>query len=228
MADSAATSNDLVYFYNIPAEKIRVVYAGVDEGLHPVRDAEQLAQVGQKYNLPEKYLLFLGTLQPRKNIARLVQAFAAWQAASGRNDIALVLAGKPGWLYDPAWVANVENVYQTGYVDDADVAALYSAALGFVMPSLYEGFGFPVLEAMRCEIPVLCSNTSSLPELAGDAAILVDPTDVNNIAAGINQLVTDEALRQTLIERSKQQAQKFTWQQAAQSALRVLEEAAQR
>lgn len=222
LADSIATQQDLDYFYNVTPEKVRVVYPGIDENLSRVRTSAR-----GKYQLPERYLLFIGTLQPRKNIERLVQAFVQWQENAQRNDIVLALAGKAGWLYNPAWTEGKKNVRLLGYVADEDVAALYSGALGLVFPSLYEGFGFPVLEAMRCEIPVLCSSTSSLPELAGDAAILVNPESVTSIEMGIRQLVEDRLTRQSLVEKGKAQVKKFTWQKAAESALAALEEAAQ-
>lgn len=223
VADSEATRHDLSHHYAIPLEKIYVVYPGCDEALGPVDDTDY---VRAKYHLPAQYLFFLGTLQPRKNIARLVQAFGRWRDRTGKPDVYLVLGGKPGWLYQEAWTTGVENVLLTGYVADEDVPALYSGALGFVFPSLYEGFGFPVIEAMRCEIPVLCSNTSSLPELAGEAAILVDPLDVDAIAAGIDQLVNDTTLRAQLVEKGSIQATQFTWERAAQQTLAVLEKAA--
>lgn len=226
MADSIATQRDLTAVYGISAEKVRVVYPGVDENLHPVSDPQKLAAIRQKYGLPPHYLIFIGTLQPRKNIERLVEAFAQWRAESGQNGVALALAGSTGWLYEPEWSEGVDGVKRLGYVDDADISALYSGAIGLVFPSLYEGFGFPVVEAMRCEIPVLCSNTSSLPELAGEAAILVDPLNIDAISQGINQLVEDAVLRKNLIERGKIQVQKFTWEAAAKAALQVLEEAA--
>lgn len=217
LADSAATAHDLTRFYGTPSRKIRVVYPGVDAP--HVGDVEA---VRRKYGLPERYLLFIGTLQPRKNIARLVQAFH--QAAL--PDTALVLAGGKGWLYDPAWTNGVENVILPGYVDEADKGALYAGALALVFPSLYEGFGFPVLEAMHCGTPVLCSNTSSLPELAGDAALLVDPNDTTAIAEGMRQLADDAALRQTLRTHGYVQALKFTWAAAARQALSAFEEIA--
>jgi glycosyltransferase involved in cell wall biosynthesis len=227
MADSLATQHDLTKYYGIDPAKIQVVYPGSDENLQPVRNVDKLASVRQKYNLPETYLLFLGTLQPRKNIARLVQAFDRWRKVSSHPDMVLALGGKAGWLFDPTRIEGVENVQILGYIADEDIAALYSGAVGFVFPSLYEGFGFPVLEAMRCGTPVLCSDTSSLPELVGEAALLVNPLEVDSIAEGIRQLVEDESLRRQLIEKGKQQVSKFTWKQAARDALRVLEMAAQ-
>jgi glycosyltransferase involved in cell wall biosynthesis len=227
LADSEATRRDLMQHYEIEADKICVVYPGVDEGLKPVRDPARLAAVQQKYGLPDRYLFFLGTLQPRKNIERLVQAFARWQSMSGNREVGLVLGGKAGWLYREEWTVGVEHVHLTGYVADEDVATLYSGALALVFPSLYEGFGFPVLEAMRCETPVLCSNTSSLPELAGEAALLVDPSDVEAMAAAIERLVGNAGLRDELVARGRKQVQRFTWANAAQATLAVLEEAAQ-
>ncbi|MCB9438313.1 MAG: glycosyltransferase family 4 protein [Anaerolineales bacterium] len=225
LADSQATQADLVKHYQIPAEKIRVVYPGVDDSLRPVTDPQQLAHVRAKYGLNERYLFFLGTLQPRKNIERLVKAYARWWLRSNTTDVQLVLSGNAGWLYQEAWTANIEGVHLTGYVADEDVAALYSGAIALVFPSLYEGFGFPVLEAMRCGTPVICSNTSSLPELVGDAALLVDPTSTDDIATAIGRLVKDDALRQDLITKGYQQAAQFTWQRTAEQTLAVLEEA---
>lgn len=227
LADSYATQRDLTTYYGVSEKKIRVVYPGNDDALKPVTDPEVLANTRAVYGIPEKYLFFLGTLQPRKNVARLVKAYAHWREETGNAEISLVLGGKPGWLYDPAWIEGVPGVVQTGYIADADIAALYSGALAFVFPSLYEGFGFPVLEAMRCGTPVLCANTSSLPELVADAALLVDPLDVEAIAAGIARLVTDEGLRRELVDKGHRQEQQFTWHRAATEALATLEATAQ-
>lgn len=226
LADSLATARDLSAHYDVSPNKIALVYPGVDTSLARVTDAQRLAQVRARYGLPQTYLLFVGTLQPRKNIARLVRSYARWRRESGRVDVGLVLAGQQGWLFDPRWTEGVEGVHLTGYVDDADVAALYSGALALVFPSLYEGFGFPVVEAMRCGTPVITSTTSSLPEVAGDAALLVNPRDEAEIAQAIDRIVTDEALRAALIERGYEQAGRFTWQRAAEQTLRVLEQAA--
>ncbi|MBN2472954.1 MAG: glycosyltransferase family 4 protein, partial [Anaerolineae bacterium] len=215
---------DLIAIYGTAANKIRVVYPGVDPALAPVRDEEALARVRRKYGLPARYLFFLGTLQPRKNIARLVQAYQASGAAE--RGIALVLGGARGWLYDPAWTAGVPGVIETGYVADEDVAALYSGALALVFPSLYEGFGFPVLEAMRCGTPVIAGNTSSLPELVGEAGLLVDPLDVEAIAAAICRIVDDAALRARLVAAGHEQAASFTWERTARQTLAALEAAA--
>ncbi|MBC8100385.1 MAG: glycosyltransferase family 4 protein, partial [Armatimonadetes bacterium] len=149
-----------------------------------------------------------------------------YRAQTPSDPAGLVLAGGQGWLYDPAWTAGVPGVQLTGYMDDGDKAALYGGALALVFPSLYEGFGFPVLEAMRCGIPVIASNTSSLPELVGDAGLLVDPLDVDAIAAAMRRLAADVALRAELVARGAAQASRFTWEAAAEGALAALEAAA--
>jgi glycosyltransferase involved in cell wall biosynthesis len=228
IADSLATSGDLAAHYGVPESRIKLVYPGVDESLAPVTDPAALAAVRTRYRLPDRYLLFVGTLQPRKNIARIVQGYARWRAAQSSPDVALVLAGQRGWLFDPDWVGGTEGVILPGYVDDADVAALYSGALALVFPTLHEGFGFPVLEAMRCGTPVITSNTSSLPEVAGDAALLVNARDPGDIAEAIGRLVSDDELRTDLIARGFQHAAQFTWARAASQTLRVLETAAAR
>ncbi len=231
LADSHATRRDLIGQYGASDAKIRVVYPGV-EGIQRAT-AEQIAAIRAAYHLPERYLLFLGTLQPRKNLTRLVQAFAAYLTRSADPDLALVLAGQVGWLLQPQRdlyahlpPALHNRLHMTGYVDDAHVAALYSGALAFVFPSLYEGFGFPVLESMHCGTPVLCAETSSLPELVGAAALLVDPLSVDAISAGMARLVQDAALRVDLIERGAAQVAQFTWQRAAEQTLQALHEAA--
>ncbi len=226
IADSLATAKDLAAHYGVSENRIKLVYPGVDDTFSRVTDRERLAAVRARYQLPERYLLFIGTLQPRKNIARIVQAYVRWTATQPDPDVALVLAGPQGWLYDPAWTQGVAGVIQPGYIADEDVAALYSGALALVFPSLHEGFGFPVLEAMQCGTPVITSNTSSLPEVAGDAALLVNARDVDAISAAIERVVNDEDLRERLIAAGYEQAGQFTWHRAAEQTLQALETAA--
>ena len=221
IADSEATRRDLVAHDHIDPAKIVVVYPGYDESLRPVRDAATLAAVRQRYGIEGDYLMTLGTLQPRKNLLRLIDAWVEL----GRP-LPLVLAGKLGWLSEPIVTrAREAGVCLPGFVADEDKAALLSGARAFLFPSLYEGFGFPVLEAMACGVPVLCSNTSSLPEVAGDAALLVDPLDTQAIAAGIGQLLNDEPLRQELVQRGFENLQRFSWEQCAREVLQALEAA---
>ena len=222
LADSQATANDLIKLYDIAPDKIRVVYPGVDKPIS--RDA---AAVRQKYGLPERYFLFLGTLQPRKNIAVIVQAYQRWRGDNPDDSAGLVLAGGKGWLYDDQWAEGLPGVYMPGFIEDNDKGALYEGALALVFPSLYEGFGFPVIEAMHCSTPVITSDTSSLPELAGDAALLADPLDVGAITNKMTRISTNAELRHLLVEKGLQQAEKFSWQRAAGEVMAALETAAQ-
>jgi glycosyltransferase involved in cell wall biosynthesis len=218
LADSHATAHDLTKFYGTPSEKIQMVYHGVEKPA-----MADLEAVRQKYHLPSHYFLFIGTLQPRKNIARIVQAYRQWKAAHPQDPAELVLAGGKGWLFDHNWIEGIETVHLTGYIDDADKGALYAGALALLFPSLYEGFGFPVIEAMHCGTPVIASNTSSLPELVGEAGLLVDPLRVEDIAYAMGNLSDHETLRQMLQERGLSQATSFTWERAAHQTLNALE-----
>ncbi len=226
IADSQATRADLIRHYRAEPDRIVVVYPGRDESLARVDDPATVAAVKARYGVDGDYLLYLGTLQPRKNLIRLVEAFARLQSVADR--LRLVLAGKKGWLYEGLF-ARVEalglrdRVLFPGYVADDDKAALLSGATALVYPSLYEGFGLPVLEAMACGTPVLTSNVSSLPEVAGDAALLVDPLDTEAIAQGMARLIADAGLRRSLVEKGYTQIRKFSWTNAARQVLQVLE-----
>lgn len=218
LADSQATRRDLIRFYGVPEAKITVVYPGRDEVLRRTDPAP----VRAKYQLPERYLLHVGTLQPRKNLIRLIEAVGGQGSM-----ISLVLAGRAGWLSEPIVRAvRAANVRWLEYVPDEDLAGLYSGATAFVFPSLYEGFGFPLLEAMACGTPVICSDTSSLPEVAGEAAVRVDPQDTAALAAAITRVLADADLRAALIARGYEQIQKFSWEKAARETLNVLERVA--
>ena len=226
LADSQATRADLVARYGTPPEKITVAYPGRDEALAPARDPAAVEAVKARYGIDGRYFLYLGTLQPRKNLSRLIAAFGRL-----RSDAVLVLAGKRGWLYQDLF-AQVRRlglegrVHFPGYVPDDDKAILLSAALAFVFPSLYEGFGLPVLEAQACGCPVVASATSSLPEVAGDAALLVDPTDVEGIAVALERVAADPALRATLIERGFSNVRRFSWDACARTVLGAIEQCA--
>ncbi len=227
LADSEATRRDLVRHYRTPPEKITVVYPGRDESLAPVTDPAALAAVRRRYGLTGPYLLYVGTLHPRKNLLRLLRAFHRLRPAA--RNLQLVLAGKKGWLYDEifAQVRDLglgDRVLFPGYVPAEDLPALLGGATAFVYPSLYEGFGFPVLEAMACGTPVVCSNVSSLPEVAGDAALLVDPLDVEALASALARVVDDEGLRRELRARGFEQVRRFSWRRCAEQVLAVLEE----
>jgi len=226
LADSQATRADLVARYGTSPDKITVAYPGRDEALAPVRDPSAIQAVKAHYGIDGRYFLYLGTLQPRKNLSRLIAAFGRL-----RSDAVLVLAGQRGWLYQDLF-AQVRRlglegrVYFPGYVPDQDKATLMSAALAFVFPSLYEGFGLPVLEAQACGCPVITSTTSSLPEVAGEAAVLVDPADVEGIAAALERAAADPALRATLIERGFSNVRRFSWGASARTVLGAIEQCA--
>ncbi len=223
LADSQATAYDLNRFYGTSPKAIRVIYPGVDATSLRVGSAA-IESVRAKFGLPRRYFLFLGTLQPRKNIKRIVEAFALWQQQQGDKETALVLAGGKGWLFDESWVTGASNVKLTGYINEADKAGLLGGAIALVFPSLYEGFGFPALEAMICGTPVIASNTSSLPELVGDSGLLVDPLDAGAIAAAMSRCSTDENLRFELIRRGRERAKQFTWELAAERVLQAFDE----
>jgi glycosyltransferase involved in cell wall biosynthesis len=229
IADSEATKLDLVKCYDLDETKIQVVYPGYDPALGPVRDGEHMTAVQHKYGIDPPYLLYLGTLQPRKNLVRLVEAFAALPD----NGHQLVLAGGMGWRAEPilAAIEALETAVRQrlllpGYIADGDKAALISGATALLYPSLYEGFGFPVLEANACGTPVICSNASSLPEVAGDAALLVDPLDVPAITAAIARLLTNETLQEELIRKGFENVQRFNWHKMANELLDVFEQEA--
>jgi glycosyltransferase involved in cell wall biosynthesis len=226
IADSQATQQDLGRFYQLPPAKIQVVYPACDPSLRPVKDDTLLAAVRQKYGLNPSYLLYIGTLQPRKNLTRLIEAYAALPQHTHQ----LVLAGQAGWRGAPIQQALErlepairQHIILPGYIADEDKAALISGADLLLYPSLYEGFGFPVLEGNACGIPVLCSRTSSLPEVAGEAALLVDPLNTAGLTTAIQHLLSDAPLRRQLIEKGFSNIQRFTWQKTAEQILALVE-----
>lgn len=217
LADSEATRQDLIELYGTPAAKISVLYSGVDDQFAPVTDAAALQDVRRRYGIGQgPYIFSLGTVQPRKNYARLAEAFHRLN----RPDLKLVIAGGKGWLDGPlteqiARLGLVKRVQFIGFAADADLPALYSAARVFAFPSLYEGFGLPPLEAMACGTPVVASNVSSLPEVVGDAGLLVDPHDVDALSVALARLLDDETLRHTLAGKGQERARQFSWAAAA-------------
>lgn len=222
LADSAWTRLDLMEMLGIAGDKIIVVPAGVGPEYHPIGDTARLEAVRQRYHLPQRFVLHVGTLEPRKNLPRLMEAFTT---VSGDNpEMALVLVGGKGWLFDDIFAAvqrfSLEGkVIFPGYVAEADLPAVYNLATLFAYPSFYEGFGIPPLEAMACGVPVVSSNSSSLPEVIGDAGLTVEPGDTAALAAALRRGLSDEPLRQDLRRRGLQRAQLFTWPAAAHKLL---------
>lgn len=234
IADSEATRNDLIHFYHVDPAKITVAYPAGTPGLGPVQDATRLEEVRARYHTGEEYFLYVGTIQPRKNLLTLLEAYARL-LAEGKlpRHVRLVLAGRPGWLCEEilarAHRADLAGqVILPGYVAAEDLPALFSGAVAFVFPSWYEGFGLPVLEAMACGAPVITSNVSSLPEVAGGAALLINPADAGDLAQAMARLYDDKALRQDLAKRGQARARAFSWEACAQRVLEVLEAVGER
>lgn len=215
---SQSARQDLQDILKIPPEKIHVVYGAAPKSFEPVTNPEKLAEVRQEYQLPEQFLLYVGTLEPRKNLNRLVRAFGRLKEQGYPHK--LVLAGPWGWsmngFQQQIGELNLgDSVKLLGYIPDEDLPALYSLATVFVFPSIYEGFGLPPLEAMACGTPVLSSKNSSLAEICGEAAFLVDPLDEESLLNGLQQVLGDSVLRETLKENGRKRAAEFSWERAA-------------
>jgi glycosyltransferase involved in cell wall biosynthesis len=223
---SQASKADIVRHLRVTAERVHVTYEGVGDSYTPA-SIEEVSKIGARYGLPDGYLLFVGSVEERKNLRRLLQACARLWAAGERR--LLVVVGARRWKYtkimDTVQELGLERqVIFTGYVSDEDLPAIYSGADLFVFPSLYEGFGLPPLEAMACGTPVVTSNTSSLPEVVGDAAILVDPYDVEALAEAMHRVLSDPDLADDLRRRGLQRAQGFTWERTARETMEVYRE----
>jgi glycosyltransferase involved in cell wall biosynthesis len=223
IAVSEHTKRDAMEFYGIDEAKIHVIYEGVDSRFRPA-PVQAMTRVRQAYNLPERFILSLGTIEPRKNLSSLLEAYRVLRDQG--SELGLVIVGKKGWLYEGFFhrlreLGLEDEVLFTGFVPDGDLPAICSAAELFVFPSLYEGFGLPVLEAMACGAPVITSNVSSLPEVAGDAALLVDPASVRELTEAMAVVLEDEELRTSLQSKGPRQAAKFSWERAARETLAV-------
>ncbi len=225
IAVSESTKKDLIEKLGVKPDKITVIYEGVDHRKFKVQSAKfKIDHVKRGYDIGGEYLLFVGTIQPRKNLVRLIEAFKKTRSPQ----ISLIVVGKKGWLSDeiynaPKKFGMEDRVKFLGYVPTDDIVSLMNGALAFVFPSLYEGFGLPVLEAMACGCPVVTSSISSLPEVVGDAGILVDPYDVEDIARGISVILElDEAQRRNLVDAGLERARKFTWEETAKQTIKVL------
>ncbi len=227
LADSAHTRSDIVSHFGVSPDKIEVLYSGFAAHFRPEPEPGERERLQARYGIADRpYVLSVGTLQPRKNYVRLIHAFSALKPETMKPGSQLVIAGGRGWLYDDILAAAEEHgdrVRILGFVDEADLPALYRSAALFVFPSLYEGFGLPVLEAMACGVPVVCSNASSLPEVAGDAALLVDPFDVDGLSRAMGRVLEDEGLRGEMVARGLAQAARFTWDGAARQLLAVFD-----
>ncbi|MCK4649383.1 glycosyltransferase family 4 protein [bacterium] len=225
IAVSENTKRDIMSSLSIPESKIKVIYEAIDESYHPIEDIKFLDRIRKRYTLPDKFILHVGTIEPRKNITRLIKAFATLKKMKSLKH-KLVIAGQKGWRYDDIFreVKDLDlesEVIFIGYVSEEDLPGLYNAAQVFVYPSLYEGFGLAPLEAMACGTPVICSNTSSLPEVVGDAANVVDPYNTDEMARAIGEVLTDGKLRQEMGAKGLKRASLFSWKKAARETLSV-------
>jgi glycosyltransferase involved in cell wall biosynthesis len=225
---SESTKRDTVRLLGVSPEKVDVVYCGVDEAFHPLPERE-VTSFRHKRGLPERIILFVGTIEPRKNVACLIEAYSYLRD----GQVKLVIGGARGWLYEEVF-ARVEELDLTGdvlfpgYIPPDELPLWYNVAELFVYPSLYEGFGLPPLEAMACGTPVIASNVSSLPEVVGKAGLTVDPMDSKGLAEAMNQVLGDEALRQSMRERGLARSSRFSWVKAARETVEVYRRALDR
>ncbi len=225
IAVSHSTKRDLVSQFGISEERVTVIYEGYDRDVFKPQPENKVAELAGKYGFSRNYILSVGTVQPRKNYKRLIEAFSA--ISSQYKDMDLVIVGKKGWLCEdiyelPRQLGIGQRVNFLGHVPDSDLPVLYSGAVVFVFPSLYEGFGLAPLEAMACATPVVLSEVSSLPEVGGDAAVYVEPTSVSAIEEGIRTVLAASAEeREHLVKTSLRRASKFSWERAAKETIDV-------
>lgn len=229
IAVSHSTKHDLGNLYGIPKERIGVIYPGVGNEFLPLEKTNpRLYEVKKKYRLPEHFILYFGTLEPRKNITGLIKAFGILKSYQlSAKSYKLVIAGTKGWLcrdiFKTAKISSYsDDIVFTGFVADEDKPALYNLAEAFVYPSFFEGFGFPPLEAMACGVPVVTSNRSSLPEVCGNAAILIDPYRPSEMAEAISTLLSGARAKEMMVGRGIERTKMFSWDVCAKNTLRAL------
>jgi glycosyltransferase involved in cell wall biosynthesis len=226
IADSVHTGRDIVRLLKIDSARISVIPLAAGPQYQPIEQADTLQVIRRKYHLPDRLILFVSTLEPRKGIDTLLDAYAA--LVQTMPDVPLVITGKRGWYTEQSF-AQVKQlgletrVIFTDYIPNEDLPAIYNCASVLAFPSRYEGFGLTVLEAMACGTPVVCSSSSSLPEVAGDAALQVSPDDALSLAQALQRVLTDAALRQQMKAQGLQQATRFSWSRTAQETLAVYE-----
>ncbi|MFH1233600.1 MAG: glycosyltransferase family 1 protein [Patescibacteria group bacterium] len=239
IAVSENTKRDIIELCGIDPEKIKVIYSGISQGHRVIEnpnliEIKKLNEVKQKYNLPDKFILYLGTIEPRKNIKGIIKAYNQLRIFDKQEnrelqDIKLIIVGGKGWKNKDIYKEQEKSEYKDdikflGYIDSEDKVYLYNLASAFVYPSFYEGFGFPLLEAMACGTPVVASYSSSLPEVIGNAGLLVNPYDIADIANGLKQILSNKDLRDKLIKKGLEQANKFKWNKSATEYLKIFKE----
>lgn len=222
---SQFSKDEIVKILHIEPERIHIVPCACSEQMQRVSQQDEIAAVREKYRLKEPLVLFVGNSNPRKNLKRLMTAFDMAKEKGIPHQ--LIIAGEQGWKFDREEALNglkhKDDIRFIGFVPDDDMPALYSAASLFVFPSLYEGFGIPVIEAQSCGTPVLTSNCSSLPEVGGDAAVYVDPYDIEDIRRGILEILQDDKLQEALVEKGYKNAKRYSWQKSAELLNEIIE-----
>jgi glycosyltransferase involved in cell wall biosynthesis len=231
IADSENTKKDITKYLNFDSRKISVVHPAAGDNFKPMDDFTLIESVKQQYGIDGNYIGFFATLEPRKNAVALVQAYNILKKRIKGFGHKLVLAGSPGWQNEDVFsyitsLGLTNDVLVTGYVPDDDLPVLLNGAAVSVYPSLYEGFGLPPLEAMACGTPVITSNTSSLPEVVGDAGIMVDPEDIVGLADAIESVLSDEKLKQEMSRKGLARAKLFSWDKAARETLKIYKDVA--
>lgn len=223
---SEHTKKDLMETYGLQSDSITAIPLAAPAHFGPVKNDKELQRVRHIYGIDGDYVLSVGSIQPRKNLPRLIRAYAALKGGQSETFPKLVLVGKVAWLYDETLreldkIGLKDSVILTGYVPESDLPALYSGAACFVYPSVFEGFGLPPLEAMKCGAPVIVGNTTSLPEVVGDAGLKVNPYSVQEISSAIGRVLNDSALRAELRHKSISRASEFNWQETARQTLMI-------
>ena len=224
---SESAKADIIKHFNIDEKKIKIVTPGIDLQKYSYKYSKsELENIRKKYNLPKNYILYLGTIEPRKNIERIVKAFKKYKKEIN-DDLKLVIVGRKGWKYDNI-MKLIESmgtdIIITGYIDEEDKVPIYKLAQIFVFPSLYEGFGMPILEAMASKTPVITSNISSMPEVAGNAGMLVDPFNENEIFEAYKKILSDDELKKEMVQKGLEQAKKFEWKKSVEMLEKIYEE----
>lgn len=221
ISDSKSTKNDLINILKFDSNKIEVVYPGIDSLYYP-RDEEKVRSIKIKYKIPGKYILSVGTAEPRKNLKNTINAFNMFKAKQVKinkeEDTKLVIAGNQGWGIS---VKNTSDIINLGFIPAEDLPILYSGALMFVYPSYYEGFGLPVVEAMACGCPVVTTNRGSLEEIAQDCAIIVDPDNPHAISEGMYELSADSEERKKIIKKAGEKIKQYNWKKSAMKILKI-------
>lgn len=225
---SENTKKDVMRFLGVPEEKIKVTLLATSKHFIKIKDEKQFSEVRNKYNLPKQFMLNVGTIEPRKNICGLLRAFAMY-LQKDNVDLSLVLVGKKDWGYkqvkDEIEKLGISSkVHFCDYVEDKDLPYIYNLSKFFVFPSFYEGFGLPVLEALSCGCPVISSNVSSLPEITSDAAVLINPNNVEELYKAIEEVDKNDSLREELASKALMQAKNFSWKKTAAKTLEVYKE----